>query len=176
MRWINESNRNPWSSVAPFKESGAERNFRCSRAPLGTHFPLSPLMWARGEKAIRFRLNCPRFLLALLHSNLTAKSNIKVHAPHYNKISMPNVLKIPSNRQHTNFEVTKWCNEISAEIRVSNLFRQKPKLESVSIEIIWIFAPLFCHCWVVSVQRSKELRSCNLFLEPNQLPHFVKMA
>ena len=71
----------------------------------------------------------------------------------------------------------KWiCNKISDEIRLSNMFRPKSKFESVSTEIIWIFAPLFCNCWAVSKHRLVKLRSCKLFLEPKQLRHFVKMA
>ena len=67
-------------------------------------------------------------------------------------------------------------SEISAEIRVSNLFLPKLKWKSVSAEIIWIFALLFCHCWAMTEQHLEKLRSCKLFLEPNQLPRFVKMA
>ena len=46
--------------------------------------------------------------------------------------------------------------EYLAEIRVSNLFWPKPKLGSVTAEIIWIFAPLFCRCCAVSQLRSEK--------------------
>ena len=68
------------------------------------------------------------------------------------------------------------ANSDATKIRVSKLFRPTPKLERVSAEIIWIFAPLLCHCWAVREQFLEKLRSCKLFLEPKQLPQFVKMA
>ena len=55
----------------------------------------------------------------------------------------------------------------SAEIRVSNLFRPKPKLESVSAEIIWIFAPLLCRCWALTNKVWKNWEAANCFSNQN---------